>query len=94
MAARSVPAIFHDRVLKQTVTGNVKLPATAGGSAQAAKLACSDYAWDNGYPLWAHEDPVSKEWLAFECSGRSSRIFLKRLPTQEAAEMWLAMCGG
>lgn len=89
----SVRAIFHDRELTRTVSGSVRVPTGAGGSSAAAKIACSDYAWDNGYSHWAHKDPVSKEWLVFECRGRSDRGFLKTLPTQEAAEMWLIHCG-
>lgn len=87
--ARAVEAVFYDRALKRNVAGRVKIPAGGGGTAHAAKLACSDYAWDNGYSHWAHKDPVTSVWMIFRCHGRSNRTFLAEAPTMEAAEMWM-----
>lgn len=91
--ARAVEAVFFNRELKTNFPRNVNLPSSARGSMVAAKNACNDYAWDNGFSHYAFFDTVSADWQVFECKGRSSRIFLTRLPSKAAAEMWLVHRG-
>lgn len=93
MAARYVEAVFHNRATRTNVAGKLLLPASSGGSANAAKIVCNDYAWDNHYSHWAHYDPVTERWLIFECAGRSNRVYLKDMPNEGAAEMWLVHLG-
>jgi hypothetical protein len=63
------------------------------GRAHRLTVACNDYAIDNGYTHWVQPDLTTQraelEWLVFETDARRHRLFLKRLPTREAAEMWL-----
>ena len=89
MARGLVDAVFFDKITKTNISGRIRLPSGGGGSSQAAKIACSDYAWDNGYSHWAHKDPVTSVWMIFRCHGRSNRTFLAEAPTMEAAEMWM-----
>ncbi len=93
MAAKSVEAIFYDRETKLVQPTTVMLPATAAGSAIATKVTCCDVAWDTGQSHWAHYDAERDRWMIFECTGRSSRVYLGDKPTKEAAEMWLVHLG-
>jgi hypothetical protein len=93
MARKWVEAVFFDRKAAEADARHIPLPTTTGGSATAGKIACNDYAWDNGMTHWAQHDPVRGEWLLFECMGRSSRAYLGAKPTREAAEMWLVHLG-
>lgn len=90
---RAVSAVFYNKQLMTNFDRNINIPSSAWGSMVAAKIACNDYAWDNGFSHYAFYDTVSMEWQVFECKGRSSRIFLTRMPTKAAAEMWLVHRG-
>lgn len=86
--------MFFRRDLMLCETRNVDVRTNAMGIGHAATIVCTDYAWDNGWSHWAHFDAITEKWRAFECRGRSSRVWLKDFPTKEAAEMWLVHRGG
>lgn len=84
-----VEAVFFNSDTKALTPFNVKLPTSVQPGSKGAMLTCNDIAWDNDYPMWAHKDPLTEKWWVFRVCGRSSRVFLKDLPTREAAEMWM-----
>lgn len=67
----------------------------AGLSAWRMRLreAAHTYAITLDYRMWAMPGlvPASGDWLVYEANvgAEQAPVFLKRLPSQEAAEMWM-----
>ena len=90
--------MFYDALLKTTISELIRIPTGGRGRAEAAKLACNDYAHKNRCTHWAQQQLPTREdypvqWIVYRSDGLARSTPVKVFPTREAAEMWMVHLG-
>lgn len=69
---------------------DVRVPSGLAGKANGLRTAACNFALDRGATHWAQPDLVvaNGSWLVFRHE-RDVPIFCAKLPTRDAAEMWM-----